>query len=83
MPEHQRSTVCAQVGHIITTVLVVRCQHDEGWWCHVDTFDDHGEDLAVTTRSSRRIEAGPFDRTDEIHTQILNALAEGLARQSE
>lgn len=83
MPEHIPSHICAQVGHVITTVLVVRCQHDEGWWCHVDTYDDHGEDLAVSTRSTRRIEAGPFDRPDEVHTRILEALGAGLVRMSD
>lgn len=67
--DHQSPSYCAQMGHLYTSVLVIRCPHLEGYSVRVRTFQDtDGGDTVIWFE--RETEFGPFDELGYIASAI-------------
>lgn len=69
---HDFVNPCTTLGHVYTSVTVIRCPHLEGWSTTVRCWSDtDSEDPDVHFEASRHF--GPFD-DEQYRTAVVNEL---------
>lgn len=79
--DHGNEPICAQVGHIITTITVVRCLHHEAVTLHAWTVvNDSDDDLDPLLQ--RTIHFGPFDDSGDIRDTVAHVTHEHVTQNT-
>lgn len=78
--QHDSVNPCTTLGHIYTSLMVIRCPHLESYSVSVRTWSDNDvDDTEIVFEAA--IEFGPFDSAAEIESRSCALLALGMDHQ--
>lgn len=77
---HEPVKTCAAVGHVYSSVVVIRCQHRESYTVAASAWRDTPDGYTHVLWDSSE-EFGPFDDLNFIATRIGALMREAVAEQ--